>query len=191
MGWTKEKYTKLGNNVSESHARLMGLLQAYNSDMETAVEYFFEENKHPLEDTYWKSRVCISVWDEAKRAFRVYSVYNHRVSHATMKESMDDAAFEAYMGLHARRFWDMMEDQFQFLPCYQHELGWAMMKPLDPTTVVMVNFAHELMKRNERLEEELKAQKEAHKRSQKMVDDYRESLKMSRMYEKLPRDPLP
>ena len=53
-----------------------------------------------------------------------------------------------------------MEDQFWFLPCYHHELGWAMMKPegLDPTTVVMVNFAHELMKRNERLEEELKAQ---------------------------------
>ena len=34
---------------------------------------------------------------------------------------------------------------------------------LDPTTIVMVNFAHELMKRNEWLEEELKAQKEAHK----------------------------
>jgi len=60
VGWTKEKYTKLGNNVSESHTRLMGLLQAYYSDMETAVEYFYEENKHPLEDTYWKSRVCIS-----------------------------------------------------------------------------------------------------------------------------------
>ena len=68
-----------------------------------------------------------------------------------------------------------------------------MMKPegLDPTTVVMVNSAHELMKRNEQLEEELKAQKEAHKWSQKMVDDYRESLKLPRMYEKLPRDPLP
>ena len=51
-----------------------------------------------------------------------------------------------------------------------------MMKPegLDPTTVVMVNFAHELMKRNERLEEELKAQQEARKRSQKMVDYNRE-----------------
>jgi hypothetical protein len=30
----------------------MGLLQAYYSDMETTVEYFYEENKHPLEDTY-------------------------------------------------------------------------------------------------------------------------------------------
>jgi hypothetical protein len=35
-----------------------------------------------------------------------------------------------------------------------------MMKPvgLDLTTVVMANFAHELMKRNEWFEEELKAQ---------------------------------
>ena len=90
----------------------------------------------------------------------MYSVYNYRVSHATMKESMDDAAFEAYMGLRARHFGDIMEDQFRFLPRYHHELGWAMMKPegLDPTTVLMVNFAYELMKRNERLEEELKAQ---------------------------------
>ena len=77
-----------------------------------------------------------------------------------MLESMDDAAFEAYMGLRARHFGDIMEDQFRFLPRYHHELGWAMMKPegLDPTTVLMVNFAYELMKRNERLEEELKAQ---------------------------------
>ena len=101
VGWTKEKYTKLGNNASETHTQLMGLLQAYNSDTETTMEYFCEENKHPLEDTYWKSRVCSSVWDEAKRAFRVYSVYNHRVSRATMEESMDDVAFEAYLGLRA------------------------------------------------------------------------------------------
>jgi hypothetical protein len=105
----------------------MGLRQAYYSDMETAVEYFCEKNKNPLEDTYWKSRVCISVWDEAKRAFWVYSVYNHRVSRATMEENMDDAAFEAYMGRPARRFGDMMKDQFWFLPRYHHELGWAMM----------------------------------------------------------------
>jgi hypothetical protein len=36
---------------------------------------------------------------------------------------------------------------------------------LDATTVVMVNFAHELIKRNKRLKEELKAQQEACKRS--------------------------
>jgi phage regulator Rha-like protein len=63
-----------------------------------------------------------------------------------------------------------------------------MMKPegLDATTIVIVNFAHELIKRNKRLEEELKAQQEACKRSQKMMDDYRESLRMPRMYEKFP-----
>jgi hypothetical protein len=77
-----------------------------------------------------------------------------------MEESMDDVAFEAYMGLCARCFWDMMEDQFWFLPRYHCELGWEMMKHvgLDLTTVVMANFAHDLMKRNERFEEELKAQ---------------------------------
>ena len=104
MGWTKENYTKLENNTSESHTRLVGMLHPYYPDIETRVEYFYEENKHPLEDTYWKFRVCISIWDEAKGSFRVYSVYNHRVSRATMEESMDDVAFEAYLGLRARRF---------------------------------------------------------------------------------------
>jgi hypothetical protein len=66
----------------------------------------------------------------------VYLVYNHKVSHATIEEIMDDAAFEAYMGLRARRFGAMIDDQFRLLPCHRHELGWAMMKPegLDPTT---------------------------------------------------------
>jgi hypothetical protein len=52
VAWTKEKYTKLRNNASESHTRLMALLQAYYFDMETTVEYFCEENNHPLENTY-------------------------------------------------------------------------------------------------------------------------------------------
>ena len=76
---------------------------------------------------------------------------------------MDDAAFEAYMGLRAWHFRDMMEDQYRFFPCYHRETGWTMMEPkgVDPTMVVMVNFAHELMRWNEGLEDKLKAQKEA------------------------------
>jgi hypothetical protein len=59
-----------------------------------------------------------------------------------MEESMDDAAFEAYVGLRALCFGAMMEDQFRFLPRYNHEHGWAMMKPkgLDPTTAVIVTL---------------------------------------------------
>jgi hypothetical protein len=65
-----------------------------------------------------------------------------------MEESMDDAVFEAYMGLRAQCFADTMEDQFQFLSRYHHELRWPMMKleGLDLTTVVMVNFIRGLMK---------------------------------------------
>ena len=77
VGWTKENYTKLGNNASESHTRLMRLLQAYYSDMETVVEYFCEENKHTLENTYWKSRVCIYIKDEEKCAYHLDMNYSH------------------------------------------------------------------------------------------------------------------
>jgi hypothetical protein len=110
-----------------------------------------------------------------------------------MEESMDDVAFEAYKVLHAQRFKDMAGDQYRYLPCYRRETGWAMLEPEgeDPMTKVMVNFAYELMRWNERLEDELMAQKEATARSQRMLDDYRVNLDMPIMYEKLRKEPLP
>jgi hypothetical protein len=93
VGWTKEEYMKLGSNLSISHTRLMGLLQAYYSDKQTAVEYFCVENKHPQENSYWMTKVRISVWDVDKGGYQVYLDCFHKVSHATMEEIMDDAAF--------------------------------------------------------------------------------------------------
>ena len=88
----------------------------------------------------------------------MYLDYFHWVSCATKDHSMDDAAFEAYKVLHARRFKDMMDDQYTYLPFYHRTSGWAMMEPEhyeDPTTKVMIDFTHEPLKQNERLEDEL------------------------------------
>jgi hypothetical protein len=43
----------------------MGLLQAYY-DKQTAVEYFCVEDKHTQENSYWMTKVRISVWDVEK-----------------------------------------------------------------------------------------------------------------------------
>ena len=59
LGWTIKVWYKPGCEFSVSHHRLMSLLQTYYSDWDAAVEYACEEHTHPLEDTYWKVRVCM------------------------------------------------------------------------------------------------------------------------------------
>ena len=80
------------------------------------MEYVYNEHTYPLEDTYWKTRVCISIGDEQKEAHQLYSNYVHHAHCATMEDSIEDAAVVACMGLRGRRFDDMKEDQYRFLP---------------------------------------------------------------------------
>ena len=93
------------------------------------MEYVYEEHTHPLEDTYWKTRVCISIKDEQKDAYQLDSNYAHHAPCATMEDSIEDAATEACIGLRGHRFEDMKNDQYQFLPHEHLELVWAMMNP--------------------------------------------------------------
>ena len=129
LGWTTKVWYKLGCESSVSHHRLMSMLQTYYSDWDVAVEYVCEEHTHPLEDTYWKTRVCITIKDEQKGAHQLDSNYAHHGHRATMEEGIEDAAAEACIGLHDCRFEDMKNDQYRFLPHQHLELGWAMMDP--------------------------------------------------------------
>jgi len=99
---------------------------------------------HPLEDSYWKTRVCISIRDEQKDAYQLDSNYAHHAHCVTMEDSIEDVAAVACMGLRGRRFDDMKQDQYQFLPRQHFNLGWAIIDPkgTDPTTQVMVNYAY-------------------------------------------------
>ena len=75
------------------------------------------------------------------------------------------------MGLRGRCFDDMKEDQYRFLPCQHPDLGWAIIDPegMDPTTQVMVNYAYELVDKNRRLEDQLKAQEANLKRYRQVI----------------------
>ena len=90
----------------------MGILQTYYTDWDAAVEYVCNEHTHPLEDTYWKTRVCISIRDEQKDAYRLDWNYAHHAHCVTMEDSIEDAAAVACMGLCGHRFEDMKEDQY-------------------------------------------------------------------------------
>ena len=61
LRWTTKVWYKPGCQSSVSHHRLMGILETYYGDWDAAVEYVCNEHTHPLEDTYWKTRVCISI----------------------------------------------------------------------------------------------------------------------------------
>ena len=105
-----------------------------------------------------------------------------------MVDSIEDAIVVPCMGLHGRRFKDMKDDQYRFLPRQHPELEWAMMDPqgMDPTTQVMVHFGCEPVAKIRRLEYQLKAQQETLKRYQQVIDDQRKCLSLPRIYEKLP-----
>ena len=73
IGWTTKIYHKRGCDSSTSHHRLLGILQANYTDWDPTVKYVCNEYTHPLEDTYWKTRVCISIRDGEKEAYQLDS----------------------------------------------------------------------------------------------------------------------
>ena len=90
-----------------------------------------------------------------------------------MEHSIEDAAAVACMVLCGRRFDDMKEDQYRFLPRQYPDMEWAIMDPegTDPTTQVMVHYACELVDKNRWLEDQLKAQEATLKRYQQVIDE--------------------
>ena len=86
------------------------------------------------------------------------------------------------MGLRGRRFDDMMEDQYRFLPHQHPDLGWAIMDPegTNPTTQVMVHYAYELVDKNRRLEDQLKVHEATLKRYRQVIDEQRVCLNLPR-----------
>ena len=146
--WTKEFYFKRGDDTAYFPSLLMTVLVCYYSDLYPTVQYHCTEYRHPHEATYWKRDLFVTAWDEDRKARRVETSHTHLVSHATMEESMEDAAYEAYMIYCARRFEKMKEDPFRFLPrCDPKKEGWEMMElqGLDTTTKAMVHFAREIV----------------------------------------------
>ena len=66
------------------------------------MEYVCTERTHPLEDTYWKTRVCISIRDGEKEAYQLDSNYAHHTHCVTMEDSIEDATVVDCMGLRGR-----------------------------------------------------------------------------------------
>jgi hypothetical protein len=192
MGWIVKIYHKAGGD-SISHHRLVGMLAAYFADWHPAVEYICWGYTHPLEDTYWKSRASIFPKDEEKGAYQLDRMYSHTGRRATMEASIEDAAFEASMGLRYLHFDSMKHDVHRYFPHAHPVLEWAMMDPvqLEPLPQVMVNLVYDMMKRKLQLEEMVKAEGKTIKRCQEMIDELRAHQGMAKIYETFEHEPRP
>ena len=72
---------------------------------------------------------------------------------------MEDAAQDAYIYYHGRRFEAMKEDHFRFLPRNDHESVWQVLAPpeSDPTLEATVQHVHAMQGVDEEVKEELRA----------------------------------
>ena len=91
-------------------------------------------------------------------------------------DSMEDAAQEAYIHYHGRRYEAMKEDRFRFLSRYDQNDGtWVIQNPQnsDPTLDATVRHVHALQMANEELQGELHEVQRSEKHFQKQINALR------------------
>ena len=104
-------------------------------------------------------------------------------------DGMEDAAQDAYIYYHGRRFEAMKEDHFRFPPRNDHEGNWQVPAPpeSDPTLEATVHHVHAMQGVDEEVKGELCASQRAERRLQKQVDELCAQLGLSPIYKKKPR----
>jgi hypothetical protein len=100
---------------------------------------------------------------------------------------MEDAAQEAYIHYHGRRYEAMKEDRFRCLPRHlESEGGWVITNLEDsyPTLDATARHVHALKMENKDLKVELREAHKAGRRFQKEIDALRAQLELPPLYEK-------
>jgi hypothetical protein len=103
---------------------------------------------------------------------------------------MEDAAQEAYLHYHGRRFEDMQGNRYRFLPRYDPvEKTWVVLAPstFDPTMDTTVRHLSAMQEANKALNDELRVAQKSEKRLQKQIDEMAVQLGHPTMYKKKAR----
>ena len=192
MGWTERILQDPECNVN-MHQRLVELLTDHYADWNASVHYTCFRFTHPLENTYWKTIVTISARNEELKASEVEIAHRHMGRRATMEDSIEAAAYHAWVTLRGNRFDAIRQGHDRHLPRADKDLedGWGMLEPLglDATARGAVYFAYDMVKKSQNLEDTVRQQGRDLKRLQKESDDLRERLGEPRIYDLL-RSPL-
>jgi hypothetical protein len=136
MGWTCQNKFKEPLEEAHYHKLLTTMLAEYYPNLATQVKYYCTEYKHLVEENYWKTRIIIIAWNSADDSHEIETFHSHRAKRANAYVSMEDAALEAYVYYHGRRFHDMQENRYRFLTRHDHEdKTWVVLTPseADPT----------------------------------------------------------
>jgi hypothetical protein len=136
IGWTTRNKFKEAPKDAHYHNLLTTMLAEYYPDFAASVKYYCVEHKHPVEATYWKTNVIITTWNNTDQSQDVVTTHSHRSRRASAYDGMEDAAQEAYLHYHGRRFEDMQDNRYRYLPRYDlKEKTWAVLAPSasDPT----------------------------------------------------------
>jgi hypothetical protein len=158
MGWTTRNKFKEASKDAHYHNLLTTILAEYYPDLAASVKYYYAEHQHPVEATYWKTNVIITAWNNIDQSQDVVT---------STYDSMEDAAQEAYLHYHGRRFEDMQGNRYRFLPCYDPvENTWAVLAPSasDPTMDTTVRHLSAMQEANKALKDELRAAQKYEKR---------------------------
>jgi leucyl aminopeptidase (aminopeptidase T) len=170
------------------HTRLVNMLHQYYPELHAHVKYHNVEYLHPTEISYWKSDVVITKWDYRVGGQRVHTTYGHITRRADVYASMEDAAEEAYIFYHGKRFEHMEHDPYRHLPREEYAHGpWTMEDPgnADATLEAMVGYAHAQKVANDELKQEVSILHKAWSRAQKEIEDLRAQLALPPRYKKL------
>jgi hypothetical protein len=160
MGWTTRNKFKEASEDAHYHNLLTTMLAEYYPDLAALMKYYCVEHQHLVEATYWKTNVIITAWNNTDQSQDVVTTHNHRSRCASAYDSMEDAAQEAYLHYHGRRFEDMQSNRYRFLPRYDPvEKTWTVLAPSasDPTMDTIVRHLSALQEANEALKDELRA----------------------------------
>jgi hypothetical protein len=167
------------------------VLAEYYPDLAATVKYYSTEHKHPVEATYWKTNVIITIWNNTDHSHDVETTHSHRSRRASAYDNMEDAAQEAYLYYHGRRFEAMQKNHYRFLPHYDHvERTWAVLasSAFYPTMNTTVRHLCAMQETNEALKEELRAAQKSTKRLQQQIDEMAVQLGQPTMYKKKARE---
>jgi hypothetical protein len=190
IGWTTRNKFKEAPEDAHYHNLLTTMLAEYYPEFAASVKYYCAEHTHPVEATYWKTNVIITAWNNTDQSQNVVTTHSPRARRASAYDSMEDAAQAAYLHYHGRRFEDMQDDRYRYLPRYDsREKTWAVLAPpaSDPTLDTTVRHLSAMQEVNEALREELRAAQKSEKRLQNQIDEMAVQLGQPTIYKKKAR----
>ncbi|XP_066346946.1 uncharacterized protein [Miscanthus floridulus] len=186
IGWKCKYYFKLAPETAYYHTLLTHVLDDYFPDLHASISYHYTKYKHPLEATFWKVELVVTAWNDIINGHEVETVHSAPARRAHALDGMEDAAQNAYIHYHGRRFEAMREDSFRFLSRNDHEGVWQVLAlpENDPTLEATVQHVHAMQGVDDEVKGELRASQRVQRRLQKQVDELRAQLGQPSIYKK-------